>query len=145
VDGSNRYTSIHTNPTTITNEPGISNLKGTIAMARVGGQINSATDQFFFNMKDNVFLDTVDQGFTVFGRTNTAGIKILEKIMKGTIQANATGAGAASFFVHPGQTGDQSAFSELPVKKLANFSPKADSTFIRRLAMVTQVVKGVRA
>jgi cyclophilin family peptidyl-prolyl cis-trans isomerase len=143
VDSSNRYTTVHANPATITNEPGISNLKGTIAMARVGGQVNSATDQFFFNMKDNVFLDTVDEGFTVFGKTNAAGMKTLEKIMKNTIQANATGAGASSFFVNPQK--DQGAFSELPVKQLENFSPKLHSTFIRRLAMLTQVVKGVKA
>jgi cyclophilin family peptidyl-prolyl cis-trans isomerase len=143
VDASNRYTTVHTNPPTITNEPGISNLKGTIAMARVGGQVNSATDQFFFNMKDNTFLDTVDQGFTVFGATNSAGMKVLTKIMKTTIQANATGAGASSFFVNPGR--DQGAFSELPVKQLASFSPKDHSTFVRRLSMLTQVVKGVRA
>jgi len=55
----------------ITNEPDAinrSNLERTIAMARVGGQVNSATSQFFFNLIDNTFLNTVDQGFTVFGR-----------------------------------------------------------------------------
>lgn len=52
----------------IVNEFNQSNLQGTIAMARVGGQVNSATSQFFFNLANNTFLDTVDQGFTVFGR-----------------------------------------------------------------------------
>jgi peptidyl-prolyl cis-trans isomerase A (cyclophilin A) len=52
----------------ITNEFNQSNLQGTIAMARVGGQVNSATSQFFFNLGNNTFLDTVDQGFTVFGK-----------------------------------------------------------------------------
>lgn len=52
----------------IVNEFNQSNLQGTIAMARVGGQVNSATSQFFFNLVNNTFLDTVDQGFTVFGR-----------------------------------------------------------------------------
>lgn len=52
----------------ITNEFNQSNLEGTIAMARIGGQVNSATSQFFFNLANNTFLDTVDQGFTVFGK-----------------------------------------------------------------------------
>jgi cyclophilin family peptidyl-prolyl cis-trans isomerase len=56
----------------ITNEysvgPELSNEFGTIAMARVGGQPNSASAQWFFNLTNNPFLDTVDGGFTVFGR-----------------------------------------------------------------------------
>lgn len=45
-----------------------SNLERTIAMARVGGQPHSATSQWFINLGDNSNLDTVDGGFTVFGR-----------------------------------------------------------------------------
>jgi cyclophilin family peptidyl-prolyl cis-trans isomerase len=62
-----------TNRPAITNEfsvgPRLSNVYGTIAMARIGGQTNSATTSWFFNVKDNAFLDDVDGGFTVFGRT----------------------------------------------------------------------------
>jgi cyclophilin family peptidyl-prolyl cis-trans isomerase len=62
----------------VTNEyslgPELSNLFGTIAMARVGGQTNSASADFFFNLNDNTSLDTADGGFTVFGRViNTDG------------------------------------------------------------------------
>ncbi len=46
-----------------------SNTNGTIAMARVGGLTNSATSQWFINLGNNSGLDTVDGGFTVFGRT----------------------------------------------------------------------------
>ena len=59
---------------TIPNEFGVgrrfSNTYGTIAMAKVGGDTNSATSQFFFNLNDNSFLDAAnDNGFfTVFGR-----------------------------------------------------------------------------
>ena len=53
-----------------------SNVYGTIAMARVGGQVNSANSQWFINLKDNggppANLDTVDEGFTVFGRVISA-------------------------------------------------------------------------
>jgi cyclophilin family peptidyl-prolyl cis-trans isomerase len=45
-----------------------SNQYGTIAMARVGGQTNSATSQWFISLTNNAFLDGVDGGFTVFGR-----------------------------------------------------------------------------
>jgi cyclophilin family peptidyl-prolyl cis-trans isomerase len=48
-----------------------SNLFGTIAMAQTGGNINSATNQFFFNLGNNsTSLDP--QSFTVFGKVNTA-------------------------------------------------------------------------
>lgn len=58
-----------------------SNVRGTVAMARVGGQVNSATSQWFVNMRDdNNFLDGVDGGFTVFGRMTTPGLVIAEKI-----------------------------------------------------------------
>jgi len=62
----------------ITNEYGVGpelhNNFGTLAMARVGGQTNSADSQFFFNLGSNTNLDSVDGGFTVFGHVvNTAG------------------------------------------------------------------------
>ena len=64
----------------VINEPGISNTRGTIALARVGGQPNSGTNQFFFNVDDNLFLDGVDGGFTVFGEVLGNGLEILDEI-----------------------------------------------------------------
>ena len=64
----------------ITNEYGTgeiySNTYGTIAMARQSGVVDSATSQWFLNLKDNAFLDSVDEGFTVFGRV-LSGTNIL--------------------------------------------------------------------
>lgn len=56
----------------IVNEYGVgetySNTFGTLAMARRGGQVNSASSHWFFNLADNSDLDSIDEGFTVFGR-----------------------------------------------------------------------------
>src|SRR3954469_18623780 len=73
-----------TNRTAITNEfsvgPRLSNTFGTIAMARIGGQTNSATSSWFFNVNNNAFLDDVDGGFTVFGRT-LRGTNVLNRFV----------------------------------------------------------------
>ena len=63
----------------IQNEFGRSNLRGTIAFARVGGQVDSATSQFFFNLSDNSGLDAVDEGFTVFGEV-IQGLDVVDTI-----------------------------------------------------------------
>ena len=64
---------------TIKNEPGNSNTKGTIAMAKVGGDPNSATSQWFINLSDNSNnLDNQNGGFTVFGRILGSGMDAIE-------------------------------------------------------------------
>jgi cyclophilin family peptidyl-prolyl cis-trans isomerase len=57
-----------------------SNLRGTIAMARFGGQPNSATSQWFINLANNQFLDSVDGGFTVFGKVTDASMAVVDAI-----------------------------------------------------------------
>ena len=49
---------------------GLKNVNGSIAMARLGGRPDSATNQFFINVKDNVSLDQARDGaaYAVFGK-----------------------------------------------------------------------------
>ena len=69
----------------IVNEAGnkLKNTVGTVAMARTG-EPNSATAQFFVNVKDNAFLDYRDSsregiGYCVFGKV-TSGMDVVERI-----------------------------------------------------------------
>lgn len=62
---------------------GLSNLRGTIAMARTQ-DVNSATSQFFINVVDNRYLDfknatPAGYGYCVFGKV-IKGIDVVEKI-----------------------------------------------------------------
>jgi peptidyl-prolyl cis-trans isomerase A (cyclophilin A) len=65
---------------------GLSNLKGTIGMARTD-DINSATSQFFINTKDNIKLDHTDAkyGYAVFGKVIT-GYDVVEVIENSPVQ-----------------------------------------------------------
>ena len=59
---------------------GLSNAKGTLAMARTS-VVDSATSQFFINLIDNKFLDhgTRDYGYAVFGKV-IEGMDVVDKI-----------------------------------------------------------------
>ena len=59
---------------------GEGNARGTLAMARTG-IVDSATSQFFINLRDNDFLNhsTRDFGYAVFGRV-TAGMDVVDAI-----------------------------------------------------------------
>ncbi len=80
------------NRTPIKNEAGngLRNLRGTIAMARTG-VVDSATSQFFINLKDNAFLDHKDEspagfGYAVFGKV-TQGMDVVDQIGNSSTQA----------------------------------------------------------
>jgi peptidyl-prolyl cis-trans isomerase A (cyclophilin A) len=67
---------------TIKNEAdnGLKNDRGTLSMARTS-DVNSATSQFFVNLKDNEFLDHKkgNFGYAVFARV-TEGMDVVDKI-----------------------------------------------------------------
>ncbi|WP_304906205.1 peptidylprolyl isomerase [Nitrosomonas sp.] len=84
VDGTDEKTlaQVNTFPP-ITNEFKISNTRGTVAMAKLSGNPNSATSQWFVNLADNSLnLDNQNGGFTVFGRVIFDGMKIFDAIEK---------------------------------------------------------------
>jgi cyclophilin family peptidyl-prolyl cis-trans isomerase len=63
---------------------GLKNVRGSVAMARTS-EPNSATSQFFVNVKDNGFLDHTGKnaqgwGYAVFGKV-TGGMDIVDKIV----------------------------------------------------------------
>ena len=61
---------------------GLSNTRGSVAMARMTGQPDSATSQFFFNLAENRQLDVPGQdgaGYAVFGRV-VHGMQVVDAI-----------------------------------------------------------------
>jgi peptidyl-prolyl cis-trans isomerase A (cyclophilin A) len=76
----------------INNEPLYSNVRGTIAMAKVSGNENSATSQWFVNLSNNsagsAALDTQNGGFTVFGEV-IAGMENID-VIAGIPRCNST-------------------------------------------------------
>ena len=75
-------------PIKLESQNGLSNKKGTVAMARTNAP-NSATAQFFINVADNNFLDYGfrDDGYAVFGKV-ISGMDVVEKMSKVKTNSN---------------------------------------------------------
>ncbi len=69
-------------PIALENKGGLTNVRGGVAMARTNVP-DSATAQFFINIKDNAFLDPANSpdgyGYAVFGKV-VSGMDVVDKI-----------------------------------------------------------------
>jgi len=109
-----------------------SNTTGTIAMAQSGGDINSATDQFFFNTANNAAsLDS--QKFTVFGSVaDAASLAVLQSLATATT-VNVTSADITHDF-------PTALMNELPLSNYTNKltgNTTASSTTVSNLSTTT--------
>lgn len=90
----------------VVNEPGLENVEGTVSMAKVGGNPDSATNEFFFSLADNRGnLDYQNEGFSVFGRLTPAGQAVADAIealpigdYRGDVSITVDGFSAPSLF-----------------------------------------------
>jgi cyclophilin family peptidyl-prolyl cis-trans isomerase len=65
----------------VANEFGVSNIRGTVAMAKTAAGPDTATNQWFVNLADNsANLDNQNGGFTVFARVIGDGMDIVDTI-----------------------------------------------------------------
>lgn len=65
----------------VVNEFNLSNIRATVAMAKLGGNPNSATSQWFINLADNsANLDSQNGGFTAFGEITESDMAIADAI-----------------------------------------------------------------
>jgi peptidyl-prolyl cis-trans isomerase B (cyclophilin B) len=85
-----------TGPIVLLSNNGLSNLRGTVAMARKFEPVDSATSEFYINLVDNLFLNyksdlISERGYTVFG-TVVQGMEVADAIAKqptGNVNLNA--------------------------------------------------------
>ncbi|TXT31105.1 MAG: peptidyl-prolyl cis-trans isomerase cyclophilin type [Planctomycetota bacterium] len=138
-DTTDGFPSVSTDPT-IQNEFSAtrSNVASTIAMAKLGGDPNSASSQFFFNLANNsANLDSQNGGFTVFGRivgaTNTTTVTdpVLLDLIGPDGESNTTVSDRSS---------TNGAFDNLPLDDYSGSSFPTDATsdnFLRILGVDT--------
>lgn len=78
--GPEAFDKVTTQPV-VTNEPGISNIRGTVALAKLEGNPSSGTNQFFVNLANNgPNLDFQNGGFTAFARVTAPGMAVADTL-----------------------------------------------------------------
>lgn len=100
-----------------------SNLRGTLAMAKLGGNSDSATSQWFFNLADNsANLDFQNGGFTVFGQVLGNGMDIVDAI-----------AALPTYNI----TGVHSAFTDVPLNGYAGtYDPANQLVYVNNISAI---------
>jgi peptidyl-prolyl cis-trans isomerase A (cyclophilin A) len=111
VDNVTQFAAVVNEPKpTTTTAP--NNVRGTIAMAKLGSDPNSATNQWFFNLADNsANLDNQNGGFTVFGRVLGGGMAAVDEIAKVP------------------RFGYSSPFDTVPLRNVPGANPSTDPSF----------------
>jgi cyclophilin family peptidyl-prolyl cis-trans isomerase len=101
-----------------------SNVRGTLAMAKIGGDPDSATSQWFFNLYDNsANLDSQNGGFTVFGQVLGNGMDIVDAI-----------AALPTYNI----TAIHSAFTDVPLNGYAGtYDPANQLVFVNNVSVST--------
>jgi len=124
----------------ITNEfnlgPRLSNIYGTIAMAKAGGDPNSASSQWFFNLGDNsANLDNQNGGFTVFGHLvrGTNALNLFNMLSQGN--------GIVDLRKFYGT--NASLFSDLPVRYSGQVPPNYNDLIYVDLSLLNVQVRPV--
>lgn len=104
----------------VKNERKWSNRRGTIAMAKIDGLPDSASNQWFFNLQDNhagtAQLDAQNGGFTVFGQISAQGLEILDEI--GRLPRFNMGGAASSIPLRNYTAADAAAAKEVTAENL---------------------------
>lgn len=80
ADGNNWTVAAIPTDAAVANEYQVLNTRGTVAMAKLGGNPNSATSQWFFNISDNssTLGPSNNGGFTVFGQVTGTGMTVVD-------------------------------------------------------------------
>ena len=111
---------------------------GTLAMAKAGGDPNSASSQWFFNLGDNsTNLDNQNGGFTVFGRLvrGTNALNIFNAISLGN--------GVVDVRKFYGTNAVTSLFSDLPVRYSGQSPPDFDDLIYVDVSLLNVQVRSV--
>ena len=110
VEAPDKFETVDSRPSP-RNEPGVGNYRGIVASAKVGGDPNSATHDFFLNLGDNsANLDLQNNGFTAFGRITGSGLEVMD-----AISALPTGSYSAVVDGEPVAGGANGLFGNFPV------------------------------
>jgi cyclophilin family peptidyl-prolyl cis-trans isomerase len=141
----------------ILNEPVNHNERGTIAMAKLGSDPNSATNQFFFNLGDNIAnLDQQNGGFTAFGELDAAGLVVMDALDNnfpvGNVTQNSqflTSVNTTPAALNDPQNRFVGALNEMPLINISTITntgkldPNRDAVIIFRVAMQMNILPSI--